>query len=522
MEPAEEAAPEVEPAAPAEDMPDWLAAEISEEEEIIVPELEPDFVEELAPDFAPALEEPEIESAEMPAWLSEPAEAELEEADIPDWLSEPGEAELEKAEVPDWLTEPADEVDLEQVEVPDWLSEPDEAEIEPARVPDWLAAPAGAEAIEAPLEEGLAQADIPDWLQAMRPSADAAEEPEQEEEVETEGLLAGLAGVVTPASVITAPPEIRRKRRAVRDEAMMARARLWQKIIAQASQPSPISLPKPKADTARQKFERRLIYILLALAVIAPIFMGVNPFSDEKALSQDAGIAFGLIETGIGPDTPVLLAFDYDPASLGEVHLQAQIIVDHLIRREAKILVVSLTPEGATLAQQILEDKEYSKFVNLGYLPGQAVGVRSLETVSLWGNGFAFDGEATEDIPALNDLDKLSDVSWVVILTANQNHVQWWVEQMTLLDLDESISLIAGVSAAVEPLVRPYYESDPKQIDGLISGVAGAADYEMALGQDEGPATQILGGQFVGQLVVLALILLGMVVHGLGGLGRTV
>ena len=52
-----------------------------------------------------------------------------------------------------------------------------------------------------PEESGLAQAEIPSWLQAMRPEAEPTlTEQEEEREVETDGLLAGIAGVVQAAT----------------------------------------------------------------------------------------------------------------------------------------------------------------------------------------------------------------------------------------------------------------------------------------------------------------------------------
>jgi hypothetical protein len=37
------------------------------------------------------------------------------------------------------------------------------------------------------------------------------------------------------------------------------------------------------------------------------------------------------------------------------------------------------------------------------------------------------------------------------------------------------------VSAQAEPLVRPYYEGNPKQVQGMVVGLVGGTSYERAL-----------------------------------------
>ena len=39
--------------------------------------------------------------------------------------------------------------------------------------------------------------------------------------------------------------------------------------------------------------------------------------------------------------------------------------------------------------------------------------------------------------------------------------------------------MIAVVSAQVEPMIRPYYDSQQAQLGGLISGLSGGASYEV-------------------------------------------
>jgi hypothetical protein len=268
---------------------------------------------------------------------------------------------------------------------------------------------------------------------------------------------------------------------------------------------------------------------VVALAVLIPILAGVDVFSMfslEGPLTAEAGEAYDLINDTVAENAPVLIAFDYDSSYVGELYPQAEVLLHHLVNLQARVLVVSLKPEGAGLAQQLLDDvlraKGYQSgqdYVNLGYLPGEAIGIRSLEFLPLQSQGETFDGKDLKDAPVFGG-DKeftLSETSLVVVLTGNANDLREWVEQTSALEreMGRDLPLVAGVSAAIEPLVRPYYDMESRQIDGLVVGLAGAVDYEAKLDWTDGPAHIRVGGQLLGQVTVPVLVLMGMVIYGL-------
>jgi hypothetical protein len=446
---------------------------------------------------------------------------------VPDWLAEPAPAE---AEVPDWLeestpAEPEPTALPEEAELPDWLADLKPAEQE-------AVGPPPIEAGAAPEETGLAQAEIPVWLQALRPGVAPSPVPEEEEEeevIETSGLLAGISGVIQPASAVTPLPTAPTKPEQIGAEAALARARLWQELIARSAQPVPLELPQPQARKARDRIERWLVYGLLLVAVLVPILAGID-LSDalglDEPLTEGADAAFELIDERVTQDAFVLMAFDYDPSYMGELQVLAEALLHQLAQNRGRIIAMSLTPEGASLAQQLLEDvlddqgyQAGQDYVNLGYLPGEAVAIRSLEFLPGRFQDQGFDGRDLKDSFIFNDDEgfALSNMSLVVVLTGNANNLRWWVEQTTAVetDLDEDLFLVAGVSAAIEPLVRPYYDMSSPQIDGLIVGLQGAVDFERKLNWQDGPAHIRLSGQVIGQIAVLALILIGMLIYGL-------
>jgi hypothetical protein len=557
-----------EPSAPPTEaeVPDWLTELAPADEQPSVPPLTEAKAPDRAAELAPAEEEPATPppgEIEVPDWLAgptsateEPGAPSLVAAEVPDWLAELAPADEEAAtpppagdEVPEWLTEP----EPTEAEAPDWLVEPPHAETEPtaslaeAELPDWLEelAPAAeeptalqpAEAGPTPAESGLVEAEIPAWLQALRPGVTPVPVPEEEEKevIETSGLLAGIAGVVQPASAVTPLSPGPTTPKQVGAEAALARARLWQELIARSTQPVALEIPRPQVKTTRDRVERWLVYGLVLVAVLVPILAGIDVsdvLGTDEPLTGEASAAFDLVDERVTPDAPVLMAFDYDPSFIGELQVQAEALLQQLAQNQGRIIAMSLTPEGAGLAQQVLEDvldaRGYQAgidYVNLGYLPGEAVGIRSLEFLPGQFQNQGFDGGDLKDalIFENNEGFALSNVSLIVVLTGNANNMRWWVEQIAAIekDLGRDLVLVAGVSAAIESLIRPYYDMESPQIEGLIVGLYGAADYERKLNWQDGPAHIRLSGQLVGQVAVAALILLGMLIFGVSRIDGT-
>ncbi len=422
-------------------------------------------------------------------------------------------------------TEP--QIEAAEVEIPDWLIRLAPAEVEiPAALEREAPPLPGAELDISLAESGLAQAEIPTWLQALRPGETSVTRPVEEREVETRGLLAGIAGVVQPASAIDVLPAKLAQPEGMSAEAALARARLWQELIARSTQPAALELPREHFMTARQRIERWLVYALVLVAVVIPAATGIE-LGDFLALdeppTEQVDHAYQMVaQAATAQSGPVLIAFDYDPAFMGELNAQAEAILHHLTQNQTPIMALSLTPEGAGLAQRLYDDvlaeKGYtagSDYVNLGFVPGEAVGVRSLEFLPRHFRGAAFDGVQLENAPIFSGTERfsLSQASLIVVLTNNAHDLRWWIEQTAVLEtkLDKELPLIAGVSAAIEPLVRPYYDMAAPQIDGLIVGLSGAVDYEKALNWTDGPAHLRWSGQLVGILAVAGLILIGII-----------
>ncbi len=514
------------------ELPDWLAEVSASRETPQSAPLEIEFIPQSRAEIEPERAELEPEAAER---------AEAEEAGALDWLAEleTMEAAEPQAETPvppaQPETTPAAETGLE---FPDWLRQEEAAAFPAAPQPpappaseeadlSWLTelAPEGAEGPSA--AEEAAPTEIPDWLRELEPEEKAPVEPRESEKV-----LAGMPGLL-PITEEPKPPVAPSPRAAVPEVPDVEGARLFRDISAGRS-----AQVSPTEEEALHKPRRRIlatllyvvVFILLVTLIALALYLVMGRVGDlmkGTAFGEFFGTPVVIEESPASPintlraeiiklptDAVVVVSFDYSPATEAEMDPLADIVVRDLLSRQARVVAVSLRPEGAAMAQRLLArfETEYpsgQRTLNLGYLPGQTVGVRNLaflSTTSL----FQVERKSMSDYSAWQDVSGLGDVALIVDVADNPLAVRWWVEQAGP-GTQANRPLIAAVSAAADPTVRPYYNAlNPRagQLRGLVSGVAGAAAYENRLQQP---------GRAMGSLAAQSVANLSMVVFSLGG-----
>ena len=471
----------------------------------------PDRLKELGP--APEGEVPVFKEAEGVPPGEEAAE----------WVRELGPPELaaeEAAEAPPAVLG----VEVPTDEVPDWLKElgppvtaerpavEEEAPLPPPlSMKEEVGPPVTAE--EALEIEGLVQAEIPAWLQELRPreaEEGVAEVPAVIETVEATGLLAGIQGVLpvepmvsgphkappAPTAVVTVGPE---------------QANLFREIIAQEPAPA-AEVVAPRRARIWGEALRRFIYLLIALAVIIPLF-GEGDWFGEAELPSAAATDFYDAIQNLPSNSVVLLAFDYDPSTAAEMDRLAEPVLWHLMDRNVRLMAVSLLPTGPAVAGNLLDriagehdGYQYGQnYVNLGYIPGQAAAPNELasDLRTIVPQDYRQQTSLGE-LPATQDVNGIQDVSLIIEFAAQQRTLQWWIEQV---GSQYQVEIMAAVSAAVEPTATPYHNSG--QLVGLMSGLPSAAQYEMKTNKWPSLAIASVDAQSVAHLAIVALIVLG-------------
>jgi len=203
------------------------------------------------------------------------------------------------------------------------------------------------------------------------------------------------------------------------------------------------------------------------------------------------------------PNQPrVLLAWDFEPTTQGEMQLLAQPIVRHLRLRHARIANVSLRPTGPSVASDVfaLVDSQLPlgaaaaqpRTIEIGFIPGDAAALRALS-------------QAPAEAPNLSELsaqdETLEAFDLIIEFSAETAASREWIEQIASR---QDTPMIIAASGAVAPTLRPYEQTD--QIAALLSGYPDALAYEQILGQEDGPASAQQSAQTWLSLLLVALV----------------
>ncbi len=509
--------------------------------------------------------------AEAPAWLDELAAAsktppaaplsastsaagpEIQptpETELPEWLKTmrglPGENDPPPEEMPDWLRAmrglpplAREERQLRAAETAAFQQElaaaapptPEPSEAEATMVSGGPALPADATAAGA----------LPAWLSAMRPvdiaQATAGEGDDYEERL---GVLAGMRGVLRAEPAVA---QLHRAAPAVNRLAVSAMHTEHAKLLTGLQQSEAAATPR-KRNVARvaQYVERWVVFAVLAAAIILAQFQLPGLFAPPTGGQRSATDAYNAImaagaQSGAAGALlrPALVAFDYDAAQQGELNPAAIAILRQLLGAGVPVVGVATRATGAAVGQGLLQaaadelqaDTGFSytygtQYLNLGFIPGGPIGLLQFASVprSAFQNDFSdqYGGDAwVWDAPAVADIETLSDFSLIVLIAGSPAATRGWVEQAQLNAPD--VPMIAVVSAAAEPLARPFLESVPPQLDGLVVGLGGAAVLEQQLGRPgtAAAAWPALGG---GLLAAVVIITMGNLIFGLLALVR--
>jgi hypothetical protein len=497
------------------------------------------------------------EGGQLPDWLAQGAEAEpgttqAPQRELPEWLDgidesglpEPVENEIEEAPVageenglPDWLTKLDDRgtyqptsadspalimEDEEQADEPDTAGEEGlVAEGDFSAVPDWLSQISSQEEqAEAPapledeLEPDLAEAQLPSWLQAMRPVESAAPSapasPEEAGKVEQVGPLAGLAGVLAaePEFIHIRKPQSSLVKLQISDN-QQTHITLLENLLAEEGQAKAV---EPRSTISSQYFLRLLIALAVLAAVILPLWLNrqILPMPDPAGVSNEV-YEFGRWVSELPSGVTALVAFDYEPGFSGELESTAAAVLAEMTDRGVHLAAVSTNPTGPLLAERFalthLPDLG-GDFTNLGYVPGGASGLLALAQSPRDMIPFDLHGARVWETGSLRSFNSLADFGAVIILTENPDTARSWIEQVQPTIGLANKPLLMVLSAQAEPMVRPYYETDPRQVSGMISGLAGGAAFESILGR-VGQSRLYWDAFGTGLVIAVGLILVG-------------
>jgi hypothetical protein len=489
------------------DLPDWLRG-LQAAQDGMIPESEAPVFTELDEPVEPV---EAVESEEIPTWLSDLKAPPLDmPAEVSETAFEPDEELLPTFE--EQVGEPEPDV-LVPGQLPDWVSDlsPEQAALEDG--------PSDVEEEEVSLEP----AELPGWLKAMRPveaiSPTTTGTGEPEQGVEGIGPLAGLHGI------LPAEPEITQAGKtpsfSIRVQVNKNQSEHIQvlKELLNLEADPPLYRPRP-ALIQPQNILRWAIGLGLILVILFSLLVGLG--TPLPAVVPAETLDAATIVSNLSEQSSVLVAIDYQPGLSAELDAAATPFIDHMILiRGVRLAFVSTSPTGPALAERLVNNpqgvgvhnyRHGEHYVNLGFIPGGAAGLLEFATSpritmpDSFNNAGIPEGSNAWATPPLEGIGALRDFALVVIVVDDPNTARAWIEQVQP-ELGET-PFVLVTSAQAAPLVQPYYEAAPKQVDGLISGLAGGVAYEK-INQESNFARSYWDAFSSGVIIAELLIVIG-------------
>ena len=268
--------------------------------------------------------------------------------------------------------------------------------------------------------------------------------------------------------------------------------------------------------------DRRWIFLLMGVAVGLPILLRFLP--PNRATPMDRSV-FDAIED-LPDGSRVLVSFDFDPGSQGELLPMAMAFTRHCGLKKHKVYFMCLWPLGEPFIEEAIKilETEFDgltygeNFMSFGYKPGGEAVIKNI--IVDWKQLFITDSRkrSLDDIPMTANIKSAKGMDLIINVCAGDPGAKQWVQYAAT---PAGLPMVAGCTGVQAPLLYPYI---PDPMAGLLAAINGAAGYEQILlesypqlgtpqmiasPQSTTAAFQRMGPQFVAHLLMLALILLG-------------
>lgn len=200
--------------------------------------------------------------------------------------------------------------------------------------------------------------------------------------------------------------------------------------------------------------------------------------------------------------------------------LVAQPVIEHILQRQAKPVVVSQLPGGPATARRLIAKAEEAmrrpgrlpaadrQVIEAGFLPG---GVASLSLLAVAPARTLPVDSRRVDVRTRFTVATLTDSIPVLtlLISAGAEDVRRWLEQVQPLN---GGTVVAITSAVADPALRPYLHSG--QLAGLVSGWDGGRAYQRLSErtrsvEEQARTSRLASGQNWGFGVLLVAVVLG-------------
>jgi hypothetical protein len=251
--------------------------------------------------------------------------------------------------------------------------------------------------------------------------------------------------------------------------------------------------------------DRRLIFLLIGVCTLLPL---LYPVGLAIKVSPEVHGVYDYIEA-LPEGSIFLLSMDYDPASKPELYPQAVALLRHAFRKNLRVIGMTLWLPGTGLAEQVMTKVagEMGKvsgkdYVFLGWSPGSGSLIINMGQDLYKAFPTDYYSQPTRELAVLKGIQTLRDVNYVVSLAAGTSGIETWY----VYGKDKyKFELGGGCTGVIAPGLYPLLRSG--QINGLIGGMRGAAEYEVLIGQKE-RAVAGMDAQSATHFAIILLVIL--------------
>lgn len=269
-----------------------------------------------------------------------------------------------------------------------------------------------------------------------------------------------------------------------------------------------------------QTIDRRIIYAILLVVILIPLFFPITLPTYPSKQSQDF---YDTVEQVAkeSPNKLVIIDGQWSPSTRGENQWQAQAIVTHLMARHLHFAILSFDTQNNTVTQTQIVEPLARKF---GYVYGRDYvnwGFRPVPSFQPILKGLVTDiphtikkdykGTPLDQIPVMKGIKTRADIGAVVEITPSATAEYW----LGLFEQNNNPPFLFAPTAVMAPTYYPYL--DTGQMAGMLTGIKGAGDYEGLLINAKLLDKPSFGSGAAGALsLVYALIILLIILGNVG------
>ncbi|MEY4668965.1 MAG: hypothetical protein RL518_1664 [Pseudomonadota bacterium] len=276
---------------------------------------------------------------------------------------------------------------------------------------------------------------------------------------------------------------------------------------------------------------RRLIYLLMILAVGLPIVFGI---SQKPSRLVSAERMYDVVEqVRVQPGEVAMVWFDFGPNTIAENEPQAQVLIEHLFRRRIPVVLLSQYQQAERFLTKIPNEvakrleaempgqqwRYGEAWVNAGFRPGGAIFIQSMVNATDVSKflGRDVNGMPISHYPSFSTIGGVERVKLVGEITGLvgvfDNIIQFFQKN------EYRPTIVHGCTSITIP--EAYIFLDSGQLKGLLEGIAGAAWYSEVLKQhfpsSENKELLVTNTALsAAHIVLIALIVVGNIVPLLG------